>query len=87
MLPNEGWAKNLQADDRFPHLQITKEVGGDSGSYLADYFYINKSGTRIVLCGARSLNVGGTACPWYLSLDGGAWNDWWYSGAVLSIPG
>lgn len=53
-LPNEGWAKNLQADERFPWLQITKEVGGSSGTYLADYFWINKSGSRIVLRGATS---------------------------------
>lgn len=86
VLPNEGWAKNLQADDRFPHLQITKEVGGDSGSYLADYFYINKSGTRVVLRGASS-SYGGTAGPWYLDLDSDAGHAWWSNVADLSIPG
>lgn len=86
VLPNEGWAKNLQADDRFPHLQITKEVGGDSGSYLADYFYINKSGTRIVLRGAYS-SSGGLAGPWFLDLDYDAGFAWWSLGADLSIPG
>lgn len=53
-LPGEGWAKNLQADERVPQLQITKEVGGSSSTYLADYFYINKSGTRVVLRGSDS---------------------------------
>ena len=53
-LPGEGWAKNLQADERVPQLQITKEVGGSSSTHLADYFYINKSGTRIVRRGSHS---------------------------------
>lgn len=85
-LPNEGWAKNLQADERFPWLQITKEVGGSSGTYLADYFYINKSGTRIVRRGARSYS-GGYAGAFYLNLTGDASGLWWFSSADLSIPG
>lgn len=85
-LPNEGWAKNLQADERFPWLQITKEVGGSSGTYLADYFYINKSGTRVVRRGAYS-GDGGRAGAF--SLDLGRDASWlgWASSAYLSIPG
>lgn len=85
-LPNEGWAKNLQADERFPWLQITKEVGGSSGTYLADYFWINKSGSRIVLRGGYSGNGddAGAFCV-YLNHDAG-WARWG-SSADLSIPG
>lgn len=85
-LPNEGYAKNLQADERFPWLQITKEVGGSSGTYLADYFYINKSGSRIVGRGADS-GHGGDAGAFDLSLDSGASWLGWGGSADLSIPG
>lgn len=86
VLPNDGWAKNLQADERFPWLQITKEVGGSSGTHLADYFYINKSGTRIVLRGANS-GSGDPAGAFYLYLAGDASLLGWYCSADLSIPG
>lgn len=86
VLPGEGWAKNLQADERFPWLQITKEVGGSSGTCLADYFYINKSGTRIVLRGARS-GDGGDAGAFHLNLRGDASWLGWSCSADLSIPG
>ena len=85
-LPNEGWAKNLQADERFPWLQITKEVGGSSGTYLSDYFWINKSGSRIVRRGAPS-NGGGIAGAFDVSLSDGAGGAWWLGSADLSIPG
>ena len=85
-LPDEGWAKNLQADERFPWLQITKEVGGSSGTYLADYFYINKSGTRVGLRGAYS-GSGGNAGAFSLSLYSAASLLWWLCSADLSIPG
>lgn len=85
-LPNDGWAKNLQADERFPWLQITKEVGGSSGTHLADYFYINKSGTRIVLRGATSRS-GDSAGAFSLYLYSAASLLWWGSSADLSIPG
>lgn len=86
MLPNEGWAKNLQADERFPWLQITKEVGGSSGTYLADYFFINKSGSRFVRRGGDSNygdNAGAFAARLYSEVGGA----WWNSSANLSIPG
>ena len=83
-LPNEGWAKNLQADERFPWLQITKEVGGSSGTYLADYFWINKSGSRIVLRGAAS-NGGGGAGAFVVYLNHDAGWAWWNSSADLSL--
>lgn len=86
VLPGEGWAKNLQADERFPWLQITKEVGGSSGTCLADYFYINKSGTRIVRRGGNS-GSGDYAGAFYLYLDSDASRLGWYSSADLSIPG
>lgn len=85
-LPNEGWAKNLQADERFPWLQITKEVGGSSATYLADYFYINKSGSRVVLRGAGS-GRGDGAGAFYLDLSSDASWLGWNSSADLSIPG
>lgn len=85
-LPNEGWAKNLQADERFPWLQITKEVGGSSGTYLADYFWINKSGSRIVLRGAAS-GIGDGAGAFCVGLDIDAGWAWWSRSADLSIPG
>lgn len=85
-LPNEGWAKNLQADERFPWLQITKEVGGSSGTYLADYFYIDKSGTRIVLRGATS-RAGDYAGAFALGLASGTSWLGWPGSADLSIPG
>ena len=86
MLPNESWAKNLQADERFPWLQITKEVGGSSGTYLADYFWINKSGSRIVQRGADSYG-GGPAGAFSVHLGSDAGWAGWNSSADLSIPG
>ena len=83
-LPNEGWAKNLQADERFPWLQITKEVGGSSGTYLADYFWINKSGSRIVRRGADS-NNGDNAGAFNLNLNNDASLLWCNSSADLSL--
>lgn len=85
-LPNEGWAKNLQADERFPWLQITKEVGGSSGTYLADYFYINKSGTRIVLRGASS-SSGANVGAFYIAVAYDASWIKWHSSADLSVNG
>ena len=83
-LPNVGWAKNLQADERFPWLQITKEVGGSSATHLADYFWINKSGSRIVLRGANS-NNGDNAGAFNLNLNNDASLLWWNSSADLSL--
>ena len=85
-MPDEGWATALQQDDRAPSVQITKSVGGGSGTYLADYFYINKAGTRIVLRGGRSRS-GGNAGPFYVHLPDGAGDSGWDSGGDLSIPG
>ena len=85
-LPNDGWAKNLQADERFPWLQITKEIGGSSGTYLADRFYINKSGSRIGLRGGNS-DSGGYAGAFDVTLSYGAGWAGWSSSADLSIPG
>ena len=85
-MPDEGWATALQQDDRAPSVQITKSVGGSSGTYLADYFYINKAGTRIALRGGRSRS-GGNAGPFYVHLPDGAGDSGWDSGGDLSIPG
>lgn len=85
-MPDEGWATALQQDDRAPNVQITKSVGGNSSTYLADYFYINKAGTRIVLRGGRSRS-GGNAGPFYVHLPDGAGDSGWDSGGDLSIPG
>jgi len=85
-MPDEGWATALQQDDRAPNVQITKSVGGNSSTYLADYFYINKAGTRIVLRGGRSRS-GGNAGPFYVHLPDGAGDSGWDRGGDLSIPG
>ena len=85
-MPDEGWATALQQDDRAPSVQITKSVGGGSGTYLADYFYINKAGTRVALRGGRSRS-GGNAGPFYVHLPDGAGDSGWDSGGDLSIPG
>ena len=85
-MPDEGWATALQQDDRAPNVQITKSVGGNSSTYLADYLYINKAGTRIVLRGGRSRS-GGNAGPFYVHLPDGAGDSGWDSGGDLSIPG
>ena len=85
-MPDEGWATALQQDDRAPSVQITKSVGGNSSTYLADYFYINKAGTHIVLRGGRSRS-GGNAGPFYVHLPDGAGDSGWDSGGDLSIPG
>ena len=85
-LPGEGWAKNLQADERVPQLQITKEVGDSSSTYLADYFYINKSGTRIVRRGSYSRD-GDPVGAFCVNLLGGASLSGWNCSADLSIPG
>ncbi len=85
-LPGGGWAKSLQADERVPQLQITKEVGGSSSTYLADYFYIDESGTRIVLRGSSSGN-GDQVGAFYVYLSDDASLSWWDRSADLSIPG
>lgn len=85
-MPDEGWVTALQQDDRAPSVQITKSVGGSSGTYLADYFWINKSGTRIALCGGGS-SGGGGAGPFCLYLSDDAGGAGWAIGGDLSIPG
>lgn len=83
-MPDEGWATALQQDDRAPSVQITKSVGGNSGTYLADYFYINKAGTRIALRGGSS-SPGGRAGPFSLYLYTAAGVAWWNIGGDLSL--
>lgn len=85
-MPDEGWATALQQDDRAPSVQITKSVGGSSGTYLADYFYINKAGTLIALRGGYS-SGGGRVGPFGVRLSGVAGYAWWNIGGDLSIPG
>lgn len=85
-MPDEGWATALQQDDRAPSVQITKSVGGGSGTYLADYFWINKSGIRVARRGGSS-DSGGYAGPFYLYLSSVAGGAWWGIGGDLSIPG
>ena len=85
-MPDKGWATALQQDDRALSVQITKSVGGSSGTHLADYFWINKSGIRVALRGGLSSNGGG-AGPFYLYLGYDAGSAWWSFGGDLSIPG
>lgn len=85
-LPGEGWATALQVDERVPQLQITKSVGGSASTYLADYFWVNKSGARMVRRGGRS-NNGGNAGPWFVGLSYDPGLAWWDCSADLSIPG
>lgn len=77
VLPDNGWAKNLQADERFPWLQFIKEAGGSGETYLADYFWGEKIGTRIVLRGADSYsgdNAGAFCTPLNGVISRLAWN-------------
>ncbi len=85
-MPDEGWATALQQDDRAPSVQITKSVGGSSGTYLADYFYIDKAGTRVVRRGDYS-GHGGYAGPFSVHLGYGAGYAGWGGNGDLSIPG
>ena len=85
-IPDAGWATALQQDDHAPSVQITKSVGGSSGTYLADYFYINKAGTRVARRGGRS-GDGGFAGPFSLYLTTDAGTTGWHGGGDLSIPG
>lgn len=85
-MPDEGWATALQQDDRAPSVQITKSVGGSSGTYLTDYSWANKSGIRFARRGGAS-NNGGVAGPFSLDPRGDAFLNWWDCGGDLSIPG
>lgn len=85
-MPDKGWATALQQDDRALSVQITKSVGGSSGTHLADYFWINKSGIRIARRGGLS-SYGGRAGPFSLYLGADAGSAWWSVGGDLSIPG
>ena len=85
-LPDEGWAVKLQADERAPWLQIMAAVGGSSGTYLADYFLVNKSGVRVVRRGGHSYSVD-DAGPFSVSIYSDAYLSWWAIGGDLSIPG
>ena len=86
VLPGEGWVTALQSDERAPHLQVTKSVGGTSGTYMGDYFWINKSGVRIVLRGSYS-GYDDRVGPFSLNLRVGVGTSWWFYGADLSVPG
>lgn len=85
-LPSDGYVTALQADERVPQLQITKSVGGSASTYLADYFWINKSGVRVALRGGSS-GAGGAAGPWFVDLRYDPSLSWWGCSADLSIPG
>lgn len=84
--PGEGWVTALQSDERAPHLQVTKSVGGSSGTYMGDYFWINKSDVRIGLRGGTSNHVD-LVGPFSLYLFNDVGTSWWDSGADLSVPG
>lgn len=81
-----GYIKNLATDELYPHLPLPKEVGASATTYCADYFWINRNGTRIALRGGCSVN-GRYAGPFYITLDNTAGNAWWAVGADLSVPG
>lgn len=85
-MPDEGWATALQQDERAPSVQITKSVGGSSTTYLEDYFYVNKSGTRIARRGGPS-SGGRYAGPICVFLAGDAGGSGWSAGGDLSVPG
>ena len=83
---SEGYIKNLAADERYPQLPLPKEVGASNTTYCADYFWINRSGSRIALRGGASDN-GRLAGPFSLYLDSSAGDAGWPVGADLSVPG
>lgn len=83
----DGYMKNLATDERYPQLPLPKEVGASSTTYCADYFWINRSGSRIALRGGASY-YGRNAGPFCLPLlNGSAGTAGWSVGADLSIPG
>lgn len=82
----EGYVKNLAADERYPQLPLQKEVGASATTYCADYFWINRNGTRIARRGGAS-SAGRYAGPFSLGLDSAAGLAWWAVGADLSVPG
>ena len=82
----EGYVKNLATDERYPHLPLPKEVGASATTYCADYYWINRNGTRIALRGGRSSN-GRLAGPFALYLVSAAGSALGYVSADLSIPG
>ena len=86
VFPGESWVTALQSDERAPHLQVTKSVFGTSGTYMGDYFWINKSGVRGVLRGGSS-GYGDRVGPFCLGLGGDVGDSWWGNGADLSVPG
>lgn len=83
---SEGYVKNLAVDERYPQLPLPKEVGASSTTYCADYFWINRSGTRFARRGGRSLDGRGTG-PFALDLNSAAGLASWSVGADLSVPG
>ena len=82
----EGYVKNLATDERYPQLPLPKEVGASSTTYCADYFWINRGGTRIARRGGDS-RLGRGAGPFALYLVDTAGDAWWNVGADLSVPG
>lgn len=85
-LPGDGWATALQSDPRVPQLQIAKSLGGSDSTYLADYFWGYKSGTRIVVRGGSSANYAFCG-PWSVNLHYDQGRAGWSNSADLSIPG
>ena len=81
-----GYVKNLATDERYPHLPLPKEVGASATTYCADYFWINRNGTRIARRGGSS-DDGRSAGPFSIYLSNPTGTAWWYVGANLSIPG
>ena len=82
----EGYVKNLATDERYPHLPLPKEVGASATTYFADYFWINRNGTRVALRGGAS-DSGRGAGPFAIHLRSAAGSAWGDVGADLSIPG
>ncbi len=85
-LPKEGWMEKLQVDERYPHLLLPKKVGGNSSTFLGDYFGIAYSGTGIVQRGGGTAD-GDVAGLSFISIAYADSYAEWRTGADLSVPG
>jgi len=58
-----GYSKDMGVDSRYPFLMLPTVIGGDSGTYYADYYY-QATGDRTVLLGGSwaVTSVAGLSC-------------------------
>lgn len=74
-----GYIKNLGFDSNNSLVRFPTEVGGETSTYVSDYYYQN-TGNRVARVGG-GLSVGGGAGAWYWYLNVGSSTSVWYIGA------